>query len=211
MCPCFFFPEMFLHKRERVKLSRCNGETGPHKDGSTGTHACTFYFPRPGPVCCQSHFLNNPTLPPPRPPPFSFSALRFPASAYQTHPALIRIPNPKPPPPHTHPPPPPPAFLPHPNYFPGLLPQRDSFTPMLSFVVRLLTNLPCAAGDGVHCVINTWRYSCCPECLFSLPSSGWMLLTGSLRAVEVFLHCMYRICNDGVRWELLKDAAAIRF
>lgn len=108
-------------------------------------------------VSCQSHFLNNPTLPALKPPttPSFFSALRFHASAYQTHPPI-----------HIPPQTPPPSS---PQLFPGTFARRDS---PLYFVLRLLANLPSTAGDGVHCVINTWRYSCCPRCPISVPSSG---------------------------------------
>lgn len=76
--------------------------TSPHKDRSAGSHehfsVSQAWTDGPGwtgsgrLVWCQSHFPNNPTLHALKlSSPSSFSALRFPASAYQTHPASIHI------------------------------------------------------------------------------------------------------------------------
>lgn len=115
-------------------------------------------------VSCQNHFPNNPTLPAlkPPPPPSSSPHCVFMHQHIKLTPAPIHIP-PQTPTPSS------------PQLFPGTFAQRDSPPsplPPLYFVLRLLANLPSTAGDGVHCVINTWRYSRCPRCLISVPSSG---------------------------------------
>lgn len=68
----------------RTKNWSWSSQRQKHGNGQT-----LFPFSRPGPVCLvsrQSHFPNNPTLPSLKKSPPPFTALRFPASAYQTHP-----------------------------------------------------------------------------------------------------------------------------
>lgn len=113
---------------------------------------------RSGPGCrvsCQSHFPNKPTLPAlksPRPthptPPLHHVFLH--QHIKLTPPTPIYIPCQTPPPAS-------------PQLFPRTLAQRDS-----CFILKFFANLPSTAGDSVDCVINTWRYSCCPQCLISM-------------------------------------------
>lgn len=137
---------------------------------------------------CWSNFPNNPTLlalklssPLPSPLRTAFSCISI--SNYPLHPPTRQ---------HSHPSPNTAAFL-TPIILRDLGSKGFSLPPWCSGSLR---TFPCAAGTGVHRLINMWRYSRCPRSLISVLSSGLNLVKG----------CSNRGCCWGIphQWELLK-------